>query len=80
MKGWDVLHRGVLICMGSLTLIATYRSYHEYQKRIVINEQKEAARNARRAAQREAAKAAAEAEEERKKARSWHGLVREIEH
>ncbi len=69
MKGWDVLHRGVLLGMGSLTAIATYRSYHEYQKRIVVNEQKEAARNKARAAKRAAAKAAAEAEEEARRQR-----------
>jgi len=64
MKGWDMIHRGVLLGMGSLTVIATYRSWHEYQKRIVINEQKEAARNKARAARRAAAQAVAEAQEE----------------
>jgi len=64
MKGWDMMHRGVLLGMGSLTVIATYRSWHEYQKRIVINEQKEAARNKARAARRAAAQAVAEAQEE----------------
>lgn len=63
MKGWDMMHRGVLLGMGSLTAIATYRSWCEYQKRIVINEQKEAARKKVRAAQRAAAQAAAEAQE-----------------
>lgn len=58
-----MMHRGVLLGMGSLTAIATYRSWCEYQKRIVINEQKEAARKKVRAAQRAAAQAAAEAQE-----------------
>lgn len=69
MKSWDMMHRGILLGMGSLTAIATYRSYHEYQKRLVLNEQKEAARNEARAAKRAAAKAMAEAQEEIRRAR-----------
>jgi hypothetical protein len=60
MKSWDMIHRGILLGMGSLTVIATYRSWHEYQKRIVLNEEKELKRRKAREAQRAAARKAFE--------------------
>ena len=38
MKTWDLLHRGVLVGMGALTAIATYRSVEEYRKRAAAQE------------------------------------------